>query len=81
MDDETASADGPAEDPTPDEVVAATRQLDTERRLWVRSLTPLLALRSRESDPSDRVQLALDLMMISACDRIRELLRGEIPSD
>ena len=41
----------------------------------------LLQLRSRESDPSSRVQLALDLMHIAACERIRRLLRSDLPDD
>jgi hypothetical protein len=64
-----------------DELVADVIDLESQKRLWVRALIPLLQLRSRESDPSSRVQLALDLMHIAACERIRRLLRSDQPDD
>ncbi len=62
-----------------DELVADIIDLESQKRLWVRALIPLLQLRSRDSDPSGRVQLALDLMHIAACERIRRLLRSDLP--
>jgi hypothetical protein len=64
-----------------DELVAQIIDMETQKRLWVRTLIPLLQLRSRESDPSGRVQLALDLMHITACDRIRRLLRSDVDNE
>jgi hypothetical protein len=61
-----------------DELLAEVIDLETQKRLWIRALIPLLQLRSRESDPSGRVQLALDLMHIAACERIRRLLRSDL---
>ena len=61
-----------------DELLAEVIDLETQKRLWVRALIPLLQLRSRETDPSGRVQLALDLMHIAACERIRRLLRSDL---
>ena len=60
-----------------DELVAEIIDLETQKRLWLRALIPLLQLRSRDSDPSGRVQLAFDLMHIAACERIRRLLRSD----
>jgi hypothetical protein len=67
--------------PTEDDLVADLIDLETQKRLWLRALIPLLQLRSRDSDPSGRVQLAFDLMHISACDRVRRLLRSDLPDD
>jgi hypothetical protein len=69
------------ETPIDDDLVADVIDLESQKRLWVRALIPLLQLRSRESDPSSRVQLALDLMHIAACERIRRLLRSDLPDD
>jgi hypothetical protein len=77
--DSTSSNDDLDEDNSvDDELVDAVIDLETQKRLWVRALIPLLQLRSRESDPSGRVQLALDLMHIAACERIRRLLRSDL---
>jgi hypothetical protein len=64
-----------------DDLIAEVIDLEAQKRLWVRALIPLLQLRSRESDPSSRVQFALDLMHIAACERIRRLLRSDLPQD
>jgi hypothetical protein len=69
------------EPPIDDELVADIIDLESQKRLWVRALIPLLQLRSRESDPSSRVQLALDLLHIAACERIRRLLRSDLTDD
>ena len=57
--------------PNDDDLVADVIDLEAQKRLWVRAIVPLLQLRSRDSDPSGRVQLALDLMHIAACERVR----------
>jgi hypothetical protein len=54
---------------------------DLENRLWLKSVVPLLQLRSHESDPSTRVQLAFDLMYIAACERVARILRSDLSSD
>jgi hypothetical protein len=64
-----------------DNLVAELIDLETQKRLWLRALIPLLQLRSHDSDPSGRVQLAFDLMHIAACERIRGLLRTNLPDD
>ncbi len=61
-----------------DDVVADIIDLETQKRLWVRALIPLLQVRSRDSDASGRVQLALDLMHIAACERISRILRSDL---
>jgi hypothetical protein len=67
--------------PTDDSLVADLIDLEIQKRLWLRALIPLLQLRSHDSDPSGRVQLAFDLMHIAACERIRGLLRSDPPDD
>jgi hypothetical protein len=54
---------------------------EVQRRLWVRTIVPLLQLRSHDSDPSSRVQLAFDLMHIAACERVARILRDDLPDD
>jgi hypothetical protein len=51
-----------------------------QHRLWVRALVPLLQLRSQETDPSPRVQLALDQMVIAACERVGRICRSDLQS-
>ncbi len=48
------------------------------QRLWIRALTPLLQFRNHDSDPSDRVQFALDCMYIAACERVARILRSDL---
>jgi hypothetical protein len=55
--------------------------VETQKRLWVRTIIPLLQLRSHDSDPSGRVQLAFDLMHIAACERMARILRDDLPAD
>ena len=43
---------------------------EAQKRLWVRTIVPLLQLRSHDTDPSGRVQLAFDLLHIAACERV-----------
>jgi hypothetical protein len=76
-----ADDDHDDDSPTADDLVAELIDLETQKRLWLRALIPLLQLRSRDSDPSDRVQLAFDLMHISACERVRRLLRSDLQDD
>jgi hypothetical protein len=64
-----------------DDLVAEVIDLEAQKRLWVRALVPLLQLRSRDSDPSGRVQLALDMMHIAACERICRVLRGDLSDE
>jgi hypothetical protein len=67
-----------SEEPTPDEMVDAAIDDQVQQRLWLRAITPLLQLRSHESDPSGRVQLAFDLMHIAACERISRVLHSDL---
>ena len=83
MNHDLSSPDEDSDDETSidDDLLAEVIDLECQKRLWVRALIPLLQLRSRESDPSARVQLALDLMYIAATERIRRLLRSDLPDD
>ena len=56
-------------EPTADELIQAALDEESQKRLWLRAIIPLLQLRSHDSDPSGRVQLAFDLMHIAACER------------
>jgi hypothetical protein len=67
--------------PTDDDLLADIIDLETQKRLWLRAIIPLLQLRSRDSDPSGRVQLAFDQVHIAACERVRRLLRSDLPDD
>ena len=68
-------------EPTSDELIQAALDDESQKRLWLRAITPLLQLRSHDTDPSGRVQLAYDLMHISACERASRLLRSDLPSE
>jgi hypothetical protein len=82
MNRDNSSPDDDLDDsPNDDDLVAQLIDLETQKRLWLRAIIPLLQLRSRDSDPSGRVQLAFDLMHISACERVRRLLRSDLPDD
>jgi hypothetical protein len=63
------------------ETAADDAHFDLTNRLWLKAVVPLLQLRSHESDPSARVQLAFDLMYIAACERVARILRSDLPSD
>jgi hypothetical protein len=77
-----ASSSCPSEDDL-DAPEAASTFVDAEiqNRLWLKAVLPLLQLRSQETDPSDRVQFALDLMHIAACERIARILRSDLFPD
>jgi hypothetical protein len=62
-----------AEDDMAQEVI----DLESQRRLWLRAIIPLLSIRSHDTDPSDRVQFAVDLMHIAACERVVRLMHSD----
>jgi len=78
---DTTSDNDELEEANDDDVIADVIDLETQKRLWVRALIPLLQLRSRDSDASGRVQLALDLMHIAACERVSRILRSDLTGD
>ena len=61
-----------------DEFIQSVLDEESQKRLWLRAIIPLLQLRSHDSDPSGRVQLAFDLMHIAACERASRLLRSDL---
>lgn len=67
------------DDMTADELMQAAYEIEAEKRLWLRSILPLLQLRSHDPDPSGRVQLAFDLMSIAACERVARILGSDLP--
>jgi hypothetical protein len=66
---------------TDDDLIADIIDGESQKRLWLRALIPLLQIRSHDTDPSGRVQLAFDLMHIAACERARRLIRSDLPDD
>jgi hypothetical protein len=49
--------------------------IEAQKRLWVRTIIGLLQLRSHDSDPSGRVQLAFDLVHIAGCEALARILQ------
>jgi hypothetical protein len=47
-------------------------------RLWIKVIGPLVQCRSQDSDPSPRVQLALDRMFIAACERATRIFNSDV---
>jgi hypothetical protein len=64
-----------------DEAVQAALDAEHDNRLFLKTAAPILAARSHESDPSDRVQLALDMAHIAICERIGRICRSDLPND
>jgi len=67
--------------PAVDDQVDAALEHEAQQRLWLRAIIPLLNLRSHETDPSSRVQLAFDLMHVAACERVGRLMRADLQVD
>ena len=64
-----------------DDLVESTAEMigaESQARLWLRAITPVLQMRSTDSDPSDRVQYAFDKMHIAACERITRILGSDV---
>jgi hypothetical protein len=67
--------------PNQDDLVEDILDVETQKRLWLRAIIPLLQARSHDSDPSGRVQLAFDFMHIAACERVGRILRSDLPEN
>ncbi len=74
-----ADPDAELLDPEQDALDAAAE--DVQARLWVRTLTPLLQLRSHDTDPSGRVQFAFDKLFVATCERVTRILESDLPKD
>jgi hypothetical protein len=68
----------PAE-PTADDMIDAALDYEAQQRLWLRAIGELVVKRQRTTDPSDRVQFALDMLVIAACERGIRVLGSDIP--
>ncbi len=66
---------------TAHELLHAVIDDQSQRRMWIKAITPLLQLRSHDADRSGRVQLAFDLMHIAACERVARILRADLTGD
>lgn len=78
---ESSSTPPEGDDPGAEDMTAEYPDTDVQNRLWLKSVVPLLQLRSHETDPSGRVQFAFDLMYIAACERVARILRGDLPTN
>ncbi len=76
--DSLADAQSEAEIDEDEDLAVDNASDEAQSRLWIRALTPLLQLRKHDSDPSDRVQYAFDLMYIAACERVARILRSDL---
>ncbi len=70
-----------AMEPTAEEIAEQIIDLESQQRLWLKAILPLLQLRSPDADPSDRVQFAFDQMTIAACERAARILRSDLRPD
>jgi hypothetical protein len=68
-------------EPTAEDLAGDAQAVEGQARLWLKAIAPLLQLRSHDSDPSSRVQLAFDLMHIAACERAARVLRSDLGPD
>ncbi|HKI20099.1 MAG TPA: hypothetical protein VKA15_19575 [Isosphaeraceae bacterium] len=73
--------DEEADEPTAEEIAQQIVDLESQQRLWLKAILPLLQLRSADADPSDRVQFAFDQMTVAACERAARILRGDLQPD
>jgi hypothetical protein len=75
----TSKPDQVAEEPADEtqQVIDAVLDYEQQQRLWVKALIPLLETRSHQSDPSDRVQFAFDMMHVAACERLIRILNHD----
>ncbi len=54
---------------------------DSQRRLWLRAIMPILQMQSHDPRPCDRVQFAFDRLHIAACERATRILRSDLSGD
>jgi hypothetical protein len=68
-------------EPTAEDIAQQIIDLESQQRLWLKAILPLLQFRSPDADPSDRVQFAFDQMTIAACERAARILRSDLRPD
>ena len=67
------------QEPSAEEIAQQIIDLESQQRLWLKAILPLLQqLRADDSEPSPRVQFALDQMTIAACERAARILRSDV---
>lgn len=72
----TESTDEPDADPI--ETAAELLADESQSRLWLKALIPILQQRSAEPDHCPSVQAALDRMHRAAADRATRILRADL---
>jgi len=70
-----AAAEPAAPEPTLDDAIAAAEAASGDARRWVRAIVPIIETYSREPERSEAVQGALDALVVTACARLKRLLR------
>lgn len=55
-----------------------TVQDAADQRAWLKAAHEIVAARFERTDPSDRVQFALDMMVVAACERVGRILRSDL---
>jgi len=74
----TDDPDDGAAEPTADDMIDAALDYEAQQRLWLRAIGEVLSKRAKASDPSDRVQFALDMLHIAACERAVRILQNDV---
>ena len=73
-----ADQDDDSADPTAEDMIDAALDYEAQQRLWIRAIGELVARRPKVSDPSDRVQFALDMLFVAACERGVRILGNDV---
>ncbi len=66
-------------EPTADDMIDAALDYEAQQRLWLRAIGDLVAKRAKTTDPSDRVQFALDMLFVAAAERGVRILGNDVP--
>jgi hypothetical protein len=80
LDDEVDGALDSVNDETAfaEDMIRQQCELDSQQRLWLKAVIPLLQIQSQETEQSGRTQFAFDMMYIAACDRVARILRSDM---
>jgi hypothetical protein len=79
--DEALGADDPEDDaPGADDDLVQYEAFETQNRLWIKAIVPVLQLRMAEAPRNGRVQFALDRLQVAACERLTRILSSDLPA-
>jgi hypothetical protein len=71
--------DPEAVEPTEVDLVDMALDFEVQQRLWIKAIGNLLEQRKADSDPSPRVQFAIDCLYVAACERGVRILSADLP--